>query len=221
MARNKYPETTIERILDVSTQLFLEKGYEKTSIQDIINALGDLSKGAIYHHFKSKEDIIDAVMERMFGNINEFCIEIEADKTLSGLEKIKRLISASIENPNQKVFAKMLPSNFINSPQLLAKQMEATIYELAHKIIEKFIKEGIVDGSIKTDYPRELAEMISLLCNIWLNPRIFIYTQEECYRKCLFFKHLTESINLPIFDDKMIQRITEIAPTLVAKNTLP
>ena len=46
MARNKYPEETVARILDVSLKLFLEKGYENTTIQDIIDALGNLSKGA-------------------------------------------------------------------------------------------------------------------------------------------------------------------------------
>ena len=51
MARNKYPEETIQKILDVSYRLFLEKGYEHTSIQDIVHAIG-MSKGAIYHHFK-------------------------------------------------------------------------------------------------------------------------------------------------------------------------
>ena len=63
MARNKYPQETIEKILDVSQQLFISQGYEHTSIQDIIDHLGGLTKGAIYHHFKSKEDILRAVMD--------------------------------------------------------------------------------------------------------------------------------------------------------------
>ena len=66
MARNKHPEVTINRILDTSWELFMEKGYEATTIQDIVNALGDLSKGAIYHHFKSKEEILDAVTDRFY-----------------------------------------------------------------------------------------------------------------------------------------------------------
>ena len=53
MARNKHPEETVERILDEAFRLFMKKGYEHTSIQDIISGLGGLSKGAIYHHFKS------------------------------------------------------------------------------------------------------------------------------------------------------------------------
>ncbi|MCB6367618.1 TetR/AcrR family transcriptional regulator, partial [Intestinibacillus massiliensis] len=70
MSRNKYPEVTVNRILDSATKLFLQKGYEKTTIQDIVNDLGDLSKGAIYHHFSSKEDIIQAVGERMYANVD-------------------------------------------------------------------------------------------------------------------------------------------------------
>jgi AcrR family transcriptional regulator len=66
MARNKYPEVTVERILDVSQRLFLEKGYENTTIQDIVDGLDGLTKGAVYHHFKSKEEIMDAVGDRMF-----------------------------------------------------------------------------------------------------------------------------------------------------------
>ena len=55
MARNKYPEVTVEKILEVSQRLFMEKGYDNTTIQDIVNELGGLTKGDMYHHFKSKE----------------------------------------------------------------------------------------------------------------------------------------------------------------------
>ena len=64
MARNKYPEETVARILDVSLRLFLEKGYEHTTVQDIVDHLDGLTKGAIYHHFKSKEEILDAALNR-------------------------------------------------------------------------------------------------------------------------------------------------------------
>lgn len=65
MSRNKYPEKTVNLILDVSQRLFIEKGYDNTTIQDIIDELGGLTKGAIYHHFSSKQDILDAVIERL------------------------------------------------------------------------------------------------------------------------------------------------------------
>ena len=52
MARNKYPEITEARILDTATKLFLEKGWEETTVQDIVDELGDITRGAFYHHFK-------------------------------------------------------------------------------------------------------------------------------------------------------------------------
>ena len=54
MARNKYPEITVEKILRAAQKLFLEKGYDNTTIQDIVDELNGLTKGAVYHHFKSK-----------------------------------------------------------------------------------------------------------------------------------------------------------------------
>ena len=84
MARNKYPEITEERILQAAERLFLEKGYDNTTIQDIVDALGDLTKGAVYHHFKSKEDIMEAVGDRMFVRNNPFA-EAAARKDLNGL----------------------------------------------------------------------------------------------------------------------------------------
>ena len=72
MARNKYPEVTEERILEAAQRLFLEKGYDNTTIQDIVDQLGGLTKGAVYHHFKSKEEILDKVSDRMFFQNNPF-----------------------------------------------------------------------------------------------------------------------------------------------------
>ena len=61
MPRNKYPEQTVEKILDAAAALFAEKGYQSTTLQDIIDATG-LSKGAVYHHFRSKEEIARKVV---------------------------------------------------------------------------------------------------------------------------------------------------------------
>ena len=57
-------------ILKVALGLFMEKGYRDTSYQDLIKKTG-LSKGAIYHHFKSKEDILSSVIEYMAEAANQ------------------------------------------------------------------------------------------------------------------------------------------------------
>lgn len=52
MARNKYPEATVEKILDVAERPFVERGNEHTTMADIVESLGGLTKGAVHHHFK-------------------------------------------------------------------------------------------------------------------------------------------------------------------------
>ena len=88
MSRNKYPEETVNLILDVSQRLFIEKGYDNTTIQDIIDELGGLTKGAIYHHFSSKQDILDAVIERLFAKntLSASWRKIQSDTDITGGE---------------------------------------------------------------------------------------------------------------------------------------
>lgn len=205
MARNKHPEVTVNRILDASLKLFLEKGYEQTTIQDIINELGDLSKGAIYHHFKSKEDIIDAVSERLFEGTNKEILRIKSKKDLTGLEKIRRIYYLSIQNPNQEKLITAAPT-LLKNPKFLAEQVITSIEDVA-PLLKDLIEEGIKDGSIKADHPKELSEMLILLSNIWLNPMIFSNTSEELKQKFLFLKELTDNLGLPIFDEDMLNMI--------------
>ena len=88
MARNKHPEETVNLILDVSYRLFMKKGYEHTSIQDIISHLGGLSKGAIYHHFKSKEEILMAVSDRMTEESNQLLVRIRDCKGMTDRKSV-------------------------------------------------------------------------------------------------------------------------------------
>ena len=64
MARNKHPEQTVQLILETAARLFAQKGYDETSMQDIMDAT-HLSKGAIYHHFPSKLDILLRIADQI------------------------------------------------------------------------------------------------------------------------------------------------------------
>ena len=85
MPRNKYPEETVQKILDASLKLFLEKGYEETTVLDIISEMGGLTRGAFYHHFKSKEEVFDALCEKLFYESNPF-EKAKSHKELNGFK---------------------------------------------------------------------------------------------------------------------------------------
>lgn len=58
-----------EQILDISFSLFLEKGYDNTSISDIVTSL-DIARGTLYYHFESKEAIMDGCNYRAISKRN-------------------------------------------------------------------------------------------------------------------------------------------------------
>lgn len=216
MARNKHPEETVNLILDVAFRLFMEKGYEHTSIQDIIDNLGGLSKGAIYHHFKSKEEILMAVTDRMTEESNRTLMEIRDRQDLNGKEKLKIIFKASICRPVQNDIFTVAP-NFSNNPKLLFSLLSDTIEEVAPNYILPIIEQGILDGSIRTEYPKQLAELIILVANIWMNPMIFGNTEEETYSKFMVFSEMMRGFGLDIMDEEMIERIQELT-TIYQKN---
>ena len=209
MARNKHPEETVQLILDVAFRLFMEKGYEHTSIQDIINQLGGLSKGAIYHHFKSKEDILVAVTERMTAESNQMLAAIRDRSDLTGREKLKTIFKESISRPVQNDIFTVAP-DFHNNPKLLFSLLHDTIEEVAPNYILPIIEQGISDGSIKTDYPKQLAELILLAANVWMNPMIFDSSEEESYCKFMIFRQMLQSFGLDIVDSEILERLQEL-----------
>ncbi len=210
MARNKHPEETINRILEVSFRLFMEKGYEHTSIQDIIDHLGGLSKGAIYHHFKSKEDILVAVTNKMTEESNQILLTIRDRTDLTGKEKLKTIFKESIFRPVQDDIFTVAP-DLSNNARLLYSIFRETVEEAAPNYILPIIEQGILDGSIQTDYPAELAELIILAANIWMNPMIFNNSAEEAHRKFMVFRQMMEGFHLDIIDDELLDRLKELA----------
>lgn len=209
MARNKHPEETVNLILSVAFRLFMEKGYEHTSIQDIIDHLGGLSKGAIYHHFKSKEDILNAVIDRMTAESNQMLGVIRDRSDLNGKEKLKTIFKESINRPVQNEIFTVAP-DFHNNPKLLFSLLHETIDQAVPDYILPIIKQGVSDGSIETDYPKQLAELILLAANIWMNPMIFDSSEEESYSKFMIFSQMLQGFGLDVLDDELFDRLREL-----------
>lgn len=215
MARNKHPEVTVEKILDVAQQLFLEKGYDNTTIQDIVDKLGGLTKGAVYHHFKSKGDIICALSDKMFSDCNPF-IEVKKREDLNGLQKMREVMRLNQSNTNgTEINLQVLP--LLKNPRIFTELIEANRRDLSPRWLE-LIEEGIADGSIQTEYAKEIAELIPLLGDVWLYPAVYPATESEIFHKFCFLKEMLEKMGVPVIDDEMtdilkkqIQKISDIS----------
>lgn len=206
MARNKYPEITVERILNAAQRLFLEKGYENTTIQDIVDALGDLTKGAIYHHFKSKEEILDAVSDKMFFENNPFDAVMDR-KDLNGLQKLQEAIRRNQSDEN-RVSLTIQSMPITQNPRILVDMIESNRSVLT-PYYQKLLEEGNQDGSIHTEYAKEIAELLPLMTSLWLLPSVFPGTVDEMRRKFRFLGEMLEKMGVPMVDDSIAALVDE------------
>lgn len=200
MARNKYPEETVEKILTAARKLFLEKGYEHTTIQDIVDQLGGLTKGAVYHHFKSKEEIMDAITEKMFWDDNPF-EKVRGRTDLNGLEKMKEVVRLTQEPDWSSLSRQSMP--LLKNPRLLAKAIEDN-QNIVTPLWLELIQEGMADGSIRTEYPREAAELLTLLDTLWMAPTIFPATRDSLLHKFRCAGEIFANLGIPVIDEEML-----------------
>ena len=200
MARNKYPEETVEKILTAAKRLFLEKGYERTTIQDIVDQLGGLTKGAVYHHFKSKEEIMDALGDYIFQERNPF-EAVRGRTDLNGLEKIREVVRITQSPDWAQLSRECIP--LLENPRILAENIRQN-HEISTPNFQALIEEGIADGSIRTQYPKELAELMTLLPNLWLAPSVYPGTKEDILRRFRCWGEMMASIGLPLIDAELL-----------------
>lgn len=203
MARNKYPEVTVKLILDVATRLFIEKGYDATSLQDIINDT-KLSKGAIYHHFASKEEILEAIFNHIGEENTTALAKVRDDNSLNGIEKLRNIFKAALFNSNQSLMLTVTPC-LLDNPRFLAMQIKQLYLIVAPEFIEPILQQGIDDGTIKAKNARELAEAIMILSNVWLNPLVSKTDRTSMRNRCTTFNELLCGMGInSLLDDEMI-----------------
>lgn len=218
MSRNKYPELTVSSILEVSLKLFNEQGYDQVKMQDIVDELGGLTKGAVYHHFKNKEEIFDALLDR-YDQILEPIYKIQKSD-LSGLLKLKKVILEGLGDSIDKKEIVHLSNELFQTPRFLKRQMENNRKKIApifHEIIEK----GNADGSLSVLYPKQAAECFALLLNIWMSPILYPAAEKEYMQKVFQLQIILNEMGLPVIDDAILEEFKRFYKNLICKNKLP
>ena len=158
----KEAEERRNEILDVAERLFGTKGFDGTSTTDILNEIG-IARGTLYYHFKSKEDILDALIERMTGSLVAKASEIAGKKDVPVLQRLTQMMLAL--NVNGKLGQEIMEQ--VHKPQnaLMHQKMQQRLLAGVRPVIAALIEEGITQGICRTDYPAEVAEMTLLYSN--------------------------------------------------------
>ncbi|MEO3946352.1 TetR/AcrR family transcriptional regulator [Gorillibacterium sp. CAU 1737] len=171
----KEAEERRNEILDAADQLFGQKGFDGTSTNDILEKVG-IARGTLYYHFKSKEDIMDALIERYNVRLLGAAQEVAADKSIPVYERIMRVVMAlNISGEgSQEVM------DHIHKPQnaLMHQKIQKVIVRGVPPILGEIIREGIEEGLFHTPYPFEVMEMVVIYLNTIFDQDMIEMTEE-------------------------------------------
>ncbi|TDZ95526.1 TetR/AcrR family transcriptional regulator [Mycobacteroides salmoniphilum] len=158
----KHPEVRRIELLELAMSLFLERGYEKVSLNDLIATSG-ISKGAFYHYFPSKEALVSALAERSADHAFEALSPVFTKQGMGALERLNAGLRASYEvkmalgaPESIAAMASMLrPEN-----QSLLRRISAIWEDKFRPVLSEVIARGVADGVFETFDPEGVGDMI-------------------------------------------------------------
>jgi len=156
----KKPEVRKNEILDVAQKFFFQKGYEQTTIQDIISELS-IAKGTFYYYFKSKIDLLDQLINRTTTEISDSLKPI-LRMDMKAIEKFNKLFQAAaiVKMQNIDVLLVMLKVMFKDENTIIRVKMYRRMIEKSKSLYSSIIKQGIKEGVFNTSYPDNAAELL-------------------------------------------------------------
>ncbi len=185
----KKHDIRLNEIIDAAELLFAQKGYDKTTVNDILNKV-DIGKGTFYHYFKSKEEVMNAVIGRMADFIAERAKAISEDKTIETQEKMKRIIASLniSSSPNGAIVEELhRPSN----AQMHQRSIVLTI-QLIAPMIADVVKQGVSEGIYHVEYPRETVEFLLVANQFIFDEGVIKWQPEEQITRVIAFVRLIE-----------------------------
>ena len=196
-----------EKILNTATQLFIQKGSEKTSMQDIAQTAG-ISKGAIYHHFKSKDEIVLAVIRSRQELMEEEMKQwLKATENLTGREQLQTILKSNLESQTARATDGIV-GEYEKDAGFILTMMRDNL-RIGAPLVSDIIKKGMADGSLRTQYPDQAAEVFLLLVNFWMHGTIFESDPEKLPERFHFLQFMMTSIGMDIFNDELLQLFSQ------------
>ncbi len=192
-----------DQIIQVALSLFSNKGYNETTMADLVEATG-LSKGAVYHHFKSKEEILQLLMEKETIALSTFLEELSKNEGVSSTDRLLQLVDYLIGNENIKQltgidWAQKIPFGLLFS-------LKNTVNILS-KYVGIIIHQGNEKGEFSCKYPLETATTLSI--DVWLDPTISGEEMISFSQKLDYIAFYLNSSGVPVLTEKRCQEINK------------
>lgn len=177
-------------MLDAAQRLFLEKGYAKTTVTDILDVYG-LSKGVFYYYFKSKEEVMDAVIMRIVKADVTAAKKIAALSDLSAIQKLLQILFALKPKCGETKEKLLEDLHQQSNAEMHQKSLVQSIHHLAPVLTEVAL-QGISEKVMATDYPRETMEFLLVSAQIIFDEGLFQWKEDESAQKAKAFIGIME-----------------------------
>lgn len=194
------------KIIDAAKKLFFEKGYDETTMQEIMQLSG-LSKGAIYHYFRSKQEIMEFLINYEKEVVSNYLKKLVDNQELSAKQKIEKVVTYLSAN---EALPELTKGKWVEKvPFAMLDTLRNTLNVLAG-YIAIILEQGNKNKEFCCKYPKELAGVLVLLIDVWLDPVIVNSDYQEMCNKVDFIMLLLEKFNTPIFSEEKCSEIKEV-----------
>jgi AcrR family transcriptional regulator len=150
-----------DAILDAAQRLMLSKGYERLTVQDILDELR-ISKGAFYHYFDSKPAVIDALTERLVDDSDQVLAPIVADRQLSAVDKLQSFFGEVVrwKSARQTLLVAMLPVWYAPDNIAFRHKVDRAVANRLAPLLTAVIQQGVDEHRFATSYPEQAGTII-------------------------------------------------------------
>jgi AcrR family transcriptional regulator len=151
-------------ILDATQRLVYTKGYEQMAIQDILEAL-KISKGAFYHYFGSKQDLLEALVERMQQEAEDRFFPILQDPEVPALEKLQHFFDTTVrwKTDQKEYLLALLRVWYADDNALVRYKAQATMARSLAPLFESLVEQGVREGVLSNQFADQVGPMVIAL----------------------------------------------------------
>lgn len=218
-----------QSILRTAEQMLYRKGYENTSVQDIIDSLG-FSKGGFYHHFESKLALLEAICDDRAQRSVELAERAIAACSGPATEKLNALFSRAtmLQTDSVDFIGLLLRVAYREDGALMREKMKQCQLELNIPLMDRIVQEGIAQQVFYTPFPMQMGELVLRLCMQLTDEIAFLLAKAhqdaevlvQIFEKLKLYRHAVENLLHAPYGSVIIFQLSdleEICRTMLAK----
>ena len=197
--------TRRNEIITAAQRLVYAKGYEQTSIQDILNDL-KISKGAFYHYFDSKQALLEALIDRMLEEAEPIVLPIARDPALPALEKLHRFFdtAARWKTARKDYILSLMRMWYADENILVRHKAQQGAIKRYAPLLADIIRQGVAEGVMATPFPDQAGEIaLTVLQGLGDNFITMIFAQST---------DLAQAEQLVVAYNDALERMLGVAP---------